>query len=264
MFTSFVLSLREGIEASLIIGILYSTLQKLERPDLKSQLWSGTILALIGSGILAGLLNQFQMEFDGKNEMVFEGITLLVTAGLLAWVLLWMSTHASTMGQNLKAQVANSLNGRAMFATAFFAVIREGLELVLFLAAIKSTQQPVQTATGAFLGLLFAAILGWLIINSTIKLDLNAFFRVTNAAILILAAGMVGAGIHELNEAGIIPGIISPLWNLNWLIPEGSIPGQFLRSLFGYIADPSLTVVLGYLLFTGAILSRRPFQKANK
>lgn len=264
MFTSSLLSFREGLEAALIIGILLSTVQKLGRPELKTQIWLGAALSVIICSIAGWFLIRYHLELEGRNEQIFEGATLLLTAGFLTWMIRWMADTAPNMGKELQDKVTEVISGNGIFAIALIAIIRECLELVLFLAAISTSQDPNQTILGSMIGLVLASLLGWALFTSTVKLNISAFFKVTNVLLIILAAGMVGLGIHELNDAGIIPALIEPVWNINGLVNENSVFGQLLQSLVGYNGDPSLSEVFGYVLFLGGIfISSRKLAKAK-
>jgi high-affinity iron transporter len=177
MLASFLLSLCEGLEAALITGIVLGILLKIKRTDLNGVVWHGVGVAVLLSLLAAIALNLLGMEFEGKGEEVFEGVAMLLTAGVLTWVILWMQNH----GDNLKSEIeknnqATLGNGqKALFALAFLAVFREGIELALFLLAARLTSSPLQTITGTLLGLISAGILGWILFTSTMKLSLRFF-----------------------------------------------------------------------------------------
>jgi high-affinity iron transporter len=150
---------------------------------------------------------------------------------------------------------------------AFLAVIREGIELAIFLTAAAVDNKAGVVLTGAILGLGTTAILAFLLFNSLIRLNLSRFFQVTSLILLLFAGGLVAQGVHEFNEVGLIPSLIEHLWDVNHLLDEKSILGETLKSLFGYNGNPSLTEVLSYLIFVlglGAFeYSRRSKQKSN-
>ena len=142
-----------------------------------------------------------------------------------------------------------------MFALAFLAVFREGIELALFLLAARLTSSPLQTVSGALLGLISAGILGWVLFTSTMKLSLRNFFGATNVLLIIFAAGLVGLGVHEFNEAGIIPSVIENVWDLNGILSDKGEVGLLLKALVGYNGNPSLTEVAAYLTYLALIIS---------
>ena len=256
MLASFLLSLREGLEAALIIGIVLGVLLKLKRTDLNGVVWRGVGLAALLSLIAAIALNLLGMEFEGKGEEIFEGVAMLLAAGVLTWMILWMKNHSGTLKNEIEAQTNQAALGtgqKALFALAFLAVFREGIELALFLLAARLTSSPLQTMSGALLGLLIAGILGWILFTSTRKLNLRNFFSTTNILLIIFAAGLVGLGVHEFNEAGVIPSVIEHVWDINGILSDKGEVGLLLKALVGYNGNPSLTEVAAYLLYLGGI-----------
>lgn len=252
MFPSFLLALREGLEAALIIGIVLGVLNKTKRQNLSNIVWLGTAAA-VGLSILAGLgLYLLGAKFEGQAEEVFEGLTMLLAAGVLTWMVIWMSRQAQTMSQELKAEVqqaARSQSKGGLFAIAFLAVVREGIELALFLTAASFNSDAGQTLIGALLGLGATAVLAWALFKQLLQMDLKKFFTITSVLLVLFAAGLVAHGVHELNEAGWIPGVIEHVWDMNPVLDEKSFAGQILKALFGYNGNPSLTEVIAYVLY---------------
>jgi len=262
MFPSFLLSLREGIEAALIIGIIISALNKLHQEELKPVVWRGVAIAVVLSFVFGLGLNYLGMEFTGRLEEVFEGLAMLLAAAILTWMILWMQRRGSEIQRDLEAKTAHAtLNrgGSALFILAFLAVFREGIELALFLMAARIASDPISVLVGAIFGLGGAIILGWMLFATTRRLNLRQFFQTTNVLLLFFAAGLVAYGVHELNEAGWVPAVIENVWNINHIISDKSEVGLILKALFGYNGNPSLTEVLAYLSYfivLGTILLR--------
>ena len=260
MLPGYVLALREGLEAALIIGIVLSALRKMEQQNLNSTVWIGTISAVLVSILAALGLNWIGAEFEGRGEQLFEGITMLLAAGILTWMVFWMRNQSVEMKQKFESSVQKVAKGqgqRALFLLAFLAVLREGIELALFLLAIRLTTNPFQEFLGAGLGISSAALIGWAVFATTRKLSIVQFFQSTNVLLALFAAGLIGLGIHEFNELGSIPSIIDHVWNLNTLLPDESTLGQLLKALVGYNSAPSMSQVIayfGYFLVLGGIL----------
>jgi high-affinity iron transporter len=257
MLPSFLLSLREGIEAALIIGIVLGALRKINRTDLRPALWWGTISAAGVSILAAVLLTLFGLKLEGATEEIYEGLTMLLAAGILTWMIFWMSRQARNLKSELEAGVnraAASTGKKAVFGLAFLAVVREGIELALFLTASVFATNVVQTTIGAVLGLGTAILLGWSIFATTVKLDMRRFFQVTGILLILFAAGLVAHGVHEFNEAGLIPAVIEHVWDANAFLPAASIMGQLMKALFGYNPSPSLTEVLAYIAYLAAVV----------
>ncbi len=258
MLPSYLLSLREGLEAALIIGIVLGALRKIRRTDLIPALWLGT-LAAVGVSILAAiLLTWFGLSLEGNAEKIYEGVTMLLAAGILTWMIFWMSKQA----RNIKGELENDVNKaaaryetgkRAIFWLAFIAVVREGVELAVFITAaffVGNNENvglnTIQTLAGVVLGLGTAVLLGWSLFATAVRLDLRRFFQVTGFMLILFAAGLVAHGIHEFNEIYWIPPVVEHVWDVNAFINENSIPGELLKTLFGYNGNPSLTEMIGY------------------
>jgi high-affinity iron transporter len=256
MLPSYLLSLREGIEAALIIGIVLGALRQMRRTELSSIVWIGVISASLLS-ILAGiLLTMLGLSFEGKAEAIYEGVAMLLAAGILTWMIFWMSRQARNIKSELESGVHKAAfegGRRGLFALAFLAVLREGIELALFLVASVFASDVQQTLIGTFLGLGTAILLGWSFFATTVRLDLQRFFQVTGFLLILFAAGLVAHGVHEFNEATVVPAVIEHVWNVNPILDENSTLGSMLNALFGYNGNPSLTEVLAYFVYFVAI-----------
>ena len=263
MLPTYLLSLREGLEAALIIGIVLGALTKIRRSDLSPAVWLGTLSAIGVSIVTAVLLTAFGMSLEGRAEQIFEGITMLIAAGILTWMIFWMRKQARYLKSELEAGVnkaAASTGKRAIFWVAFLAVVREGIELALFITAAffagdqsQVTTNIIQTLAGTILGLGTAALLGWTLFATTVRLDLRRFFQVTGILLILFAAGLVAHGVHEFNEVGWIPAVIEHIWDVNAIVDENSLPGQLLKTLFGYNGNPSLTEMIAYFIYLAVV-----------
>ncbi len=256
MLASFLLSLREGIEAALIIGIVLGAVNKLNRRDLVPSAWYGTLCAILVSLIAGISLTALGLSLEGAAEQIFEGIAMLAAACVLTWMIFWMNGQARYIKGELESGVSrasSSGGGRAIFSLAFLAVVREGIELALFLTAATFASDPQSTLIGATMGLGTAALLGAALFASTLHLNLLRFFKVTGILLILFAAGLVAHAIHEFNEVGWIPPLVEHVWDFNPRLDENSAVGSLLKALFGYNGNPSLTEVLGYAAYFAAI-----------
>ncbi len=257
MLAGFLLALREGIEAALVVGIVLGVLKRMNRMDRARGVWLGVGLAALISSIVAVVLNILNAEFDGPGEQAFEGLTMLAAAGVLTWMIFWMQRQGRSVQSGLESNVKSALSrGQdwALFSIAFLAVVREGVELALFLTAVNfsstpaaGVEAPILGWLGGLLGLIAAVLVGWLMFDTTLKLNLRRFFQLTSIVLIVFAAGLVGHAIYEFNELGWIPNIIPQWYNFNHIISESTMFGQFLKALFGYSAAPSLTESIGYV-----------------
>ena len=256
MLPSYLLSLREGIEAALIVGIVLGALRQMRRTELVPAVWFGTLSAAALSLLGGILLTTFGLSFEGAAEQIFEGITMILAAALLTWMIFWMSRTARTLKSDIEANVHRAAFGtgkRAVFFVAFIAILREGIELALFLTASVFATNTLQTLIGAILGLGTAILLGWSIFAAILRLDLRRFFQVTGFLLILFAAGLVAHGIHEFNEVGWIPAVIEHVWDVNAILDENSTFGLLLKALFGYNGNPSLTEVLAYAVYFATV-----------
>lgn len=252
MLSSLLIALREGLEAALIIGILIGAIQKMELNHLRVWVWAGVAAAVLMSIGAAIGLNAVGAEFEGRGEEIFEGIMMVLAALLLTWMIFWMHRQSLRLRENIEAGVrkAASSNSRgAMFLVAFTAVGREGIELALFLMAARYASEPFAALLGTLAGLSLAILLGYLVFASTHRLNLHRFFQVTNMLLLLFAAGLLAHGVHEFNEAGLIPAVVEHVYDINSFLPEKSTFGQLLTALFGYNGNPSLTEMAAYILY---------------
>jgi len=270
MFAGFLLSLREGLEAALIVGVLLGVLDKMKRPALKRTVWSGTAAAVLLSVTVGWLLNLAGARFEGRAEEIFEGVAMLIAAGILTWTILWMRAQGRAITRQMETDAERAAAGDnrlGLFFIAFLAVFREGLELSIFLTALSIHAEISPVWIGALLGLLAVLVISVLIFRGLIRLNITQFFRVTTILLVIFAAGLTAHGVHELNEAGLIPPLVEHVWDVNHILDENSTTGQFLKVLVGYNGNPSLSEVIAYALYmiTAVILLfRKPGPAAVK
>jgi high-affinity iron transporter len=229
-----------------------ATLTKINRKELIPNIWAGTITAIVISIISAILMNALGTEFKGTGEAIFEGITMLLAAAVLTVSILWIKNQQGritvTLGENVNKALDNG-GGWGLFLLAFLSVARDGIELALFIFATNLKSNPAQEIFGILLGLLTAVLIGWGIFSSSLSFSSKRFFLITNLVFLFFAAGLVGMGLHEFIEVGLISPIIPAIWDLSAIIPNDSFFGQFLTVLAGYQSDPSLIQVLGYVSY---------------
>lgn len=252
MLPSFILSLREGLEAALVIGIVVGALTKAGRSELRASVWRGVVAAILFSAALAVGLDLLGTEFEGPLEKIFEGTSMFLAAGLLTWMIFWVSRQNRTLKSRLESGVSRAISttgAPALFMLSFVAVVREGVELAIFLFAARLASDTLQTLIGAILGLAMAAILGWLLVTSSRRLNLRRFFQFSNLILMFFAAGLVAHGAREFIELGWLPVVKAPIWNLNPVLSDQSFPGQVLSALFGYNGAPSLTEALLYFTY---------------
>ena len=252
MGQAFLITLREGIEAALIVGIVLAYLSRSGHRSHFPSVWAGTALALLVSLAAGGVLFAVGAEFTGRAEEIFEGVAMFAAVVVLSYMVIWMKRQAVNIRGHLEAQVATAVAGGSAVALgllAFVAVVREGLETALFMFAATRTATSAETLAGGILGLALAAALGYVIYRGSRVLKLKTFFNVTGVLLVLFAAGLLAHGIHEFEEAGVIPIIIEHVWDINSILNEKEGLGSFLAALFGYNGNPSLVEVVAYVLY---------------
>tara|TARA_Y100000310_G_scaffold345764_1_gene469564 strand:+ start:208 stop:1062 length:855 start_codon:yes stop_codon:yes gene_type:complete len=266
MLDTFLITSRETLEASLVIGIVLSYLSKTDNNKYKKSVYYGIGLGILASILAAFIFNHVAGGFSGRSEQIFEGVTMLLGAFLLSTMILWMMKQRHIANEIEKRVHKHISKPQPMFSylgiflIIFIAIIREGVETVIFLNAIKFADGI--NLLGGLIGIFVAILIGYLFFMSTKKINLKKLFKVSSILLILFAAGLVAHGVHELEEAKILNPIIYPLYDINPEINiDGSYPvlhekgliGSFLKGLFGYNGNPSLLEVISYLFYLAAI-----------
>lgn len=265
MIASFLITFRETLEAALVVGIILAYLVRTKNTRYNNVVYIGVGAGIAGSIIAAILFNILAGGFSGKAEEIFEGATMLFGAFLLTTVILWMMRQRN-VAHALRKRVDNSIQKKSMaglFFLAFVSVLREGVETVLFLGAANLVSQD-RNFTGGILGISSAVFLGYLIFVASARIDIKRFFNLSSFLLLLFAAGLVGHGVHELEEAGILNPLVEHVWDINppasrageGIYPalhENGVIGSMAKGLFGYNGNPSLLEVISYFGYLGLI-----------
>jgi high-affinity iron transporter len=250
---TFIIALREGVEASLIVGIIAAFLGQQGRRDALRWVWIGVSLAIalclaVGIGLRTLGQNLPQAQQEGM-----EAIIALVAVAMVTYMIVWMRRHARAIKRTLEGEVAAALlNGSvlALVGMAFFAVLREGFETAVFLLAVfESATSPTAASIGAILGLVVAAVLGYLIYKGGLRVNLARFFRVTGAVLALVAAGLVASALHAAHEATWFNVLQAKAFDLSWLVAPGSVRAALLTGMLGLRPEPTVGEVLGWLLY---------------
>lgn len=198
------IALREGLEASLIVGILLAYIVKTGRLELRSNIWKGVALAVVLSLGFGGLLSFTSATLSERNEELFAGLTGLTAVALVTWMIFWMRKTSKNLRRELEEKVSKAISGTALVLAAFVAVIREGLETSLFLyATFHSGTDAVLGTIGLVLGLALAVALGYGIYRGAIRFNLSKFFTISGIALIFIAASVLQYSLHELSEVGL-------------------------------------------------------------
>lgn len=243
--SALVIALREGVEMTLIVGIVLAYLGQIGAQRARTWVWGGVAAAVALSLGFLGTLIALDKEFEGALEQIYEGTTMLLAATFLTWMIFWMLQRSRYLKSELQSGVADALarGGAAwgLFALAFFTVAREGVETALLLFAAPGEGKLL----GAVIGFAIAIGIGVLIYAYGRRIDLRTFFRVTGILLVVFAAGLVTHGVHEFVEAGLPGGPV--VFDLGDVLPDKEGIGLVLRSLLGYSADPTVLEVAAYL-----------------
>ncbi len=237
MLSTFLIALREGLEAALIIGILVAYLVKTGRNHLLTPLWVGVGLAIAASLALGGFLSFTSAELSPRGEEFFAGTTSFLAVGFVTWMIFWMKRAARGLRDELHGKVDSAVGAGSLSiaVTAFVAVVREGLETALFIYTNFKTVGAASSATiGLILGLALAVALGYLIYNRSVKINLSKFFQITGTALVVVAAGVLSYGIHEYQELGWLPGAESFIWDVTSWMAKDSILATVLAGSIGF------------------------------
>ena len=254
MLIAFLIMLREGIEAALIVGIVAGFLKQSGHSRLMPKVWLGVALAvLMCLGIGYGI-HSATGEIPQKEQEFVVGVIGLVAVAMLTYMILWMKKAARSMKQQLQDSVQTALNrgngqGWALVGMAFLAVAREGLESVFFLLAVFQQSPTWSMPVGAVLGLLAAVIIGALIYQGGMRLNLAKFFRWTGVFLIVVAAGLVAGSLRALHEAGVWNHLQEVVFDSSKYLHEDSPLGVLLGGFFGYTDHPTQGEVLAWLLY---------------
>lgn len=254
MLIAFLIMLREGIEAALIVGIVAGFLKQSGHSRLMPKVWLGVALAaLMCLGIGYGI-HSVTGEIPQKEQEFVVGVIGLVAVAMLTYMILWMKKAARSMKQQLQDSVQTALNrgngqGWALVGMAFLAVAREGLESVFFLLAVFQQSPTWSMPVGAVLGLLAAVVIGALIYQGGMRLNLAKFFRWTGVFLIVVAAGLVAGSLRALHEAGVWNHLQEVVFDSSKYLHEDSPLGVLLGGFFGYTDHPTQGEVLAWLLY---------------
>jgi high-affinity iron transporter len=253
MLPTFVIGLREGLEGSLIVGIISAFLiQRGERRALRP-MWIGVALAAAICIATAVGLNALGGSLPLRGREALAGSLALVAVAGVTYMVVWMRKHARELKRTLEMHAESALlagSVSALAIMAFLAVLREGLETAIFmLAAFQSSTDPGATGVGAVLGVAVAIGLGYALYRGGIRIDLSRFFRVTGFVLVLVAAGLVASAAHDLAEAGVFTALQQPAVNLSWLVAPGTVRASLLTGMLGLQPVPTVAEVTLWLLF---------------
>jgi high-affinity iron transporter len=254
-----VIGLREGVEASLIVGVVAAFLRQQGRSDALRWMWVGVLAAVVFCTGVAVALQVLDQDLPQRQQEGLETVVALVAVAMVTFMIVWMRRHAGDLAGELRASAAGALAEGSVWglvAMAFVAVIREGIETAVFLlAAFQASGDATSAGIGALLGILLASAIGWGIYRGGVRLNLNRFFRITSAVLVLVAAGLVASAIHTAHEAAWMNQLQEPALNLSWLVHPGSVTSSLLTGMLGLQPRPTIGETAGWLIYALPMLA---------
>jgi len=257
MFANYLIGLREGVEAALIIAILVAYLVKLGQREVLPRLWAGVGLAVLMSVVLGALLTFTEASLSDEAQENFAGVMSLAAVGLITWMIFWMAFHARHIKGHLQGEVDKALakSSWAIAIVAFIAVAREGLETALFLfAGAQSSGAASSPLLGALLGLGTAVVIGLLLYRGALKLNLASLFKWTGALLVVIAAGVLRYGVHELQETGVLPGKDNYVLDLTGSVDPTGVLASVVRAFFNVVPAMTALEIIAWALYIAVVM----------
>jgi high-affinity iron transporter len=255
---NYLIGLREGVEAALIVSILLGYLSSTGRTELQHHVWRGVGVAVLFSIGIASTLQVISSELSDRVEPVFTGAMSLVAVAFVTWMVFWMKRTARTIGADLRGRLDAAALGGSMVAVsgmAFAAVAREGSETaVFFWAAARAAGQQGAALVGLLLGLSTAVAFGWAVYRSTRRVNMHKLFKVTGIMLVFVAAGVMSYAVSEWQEVNLLPGAGNVVLDLSRWLPEGSVAGVLASGLFNLHARTTGLQAAAYLTYLLAVL----------
>jgi len=274
MLATFLIMLREGFEAALVIAILYAYLQRTGRRDLLGPMWVGVAAAFVLAGGFGLALHAGVGSLEGDAKVRAFAAVMLFAVVVLTWMIFWMRAHAMKIRGELQSSMESALHTAgnvkvAVVAAAFLAVLREGFEAAVFLLALSTSSATLGLLAGAVLGLGLSAVLGWMVVIGGKKLPMRQFFKVTGVVLILFAAGLLSRSLGYLQDIGDLPLTYDAVYDLTmfpWLTGETE-PGAFLIAIIGWDPRPSIEQVViwsGYVGIVTWLFLRKPRPRPAK
>jgi high-affinity iron transporter len=259
MLPTFVIGLREGLEAALIVGIIAGFLANRGRRDALRQVWLGVGAAVVICLVVGVVLQLVTAELPQAGQEGLETVIGLLAVAMVTYMILWMRRHAREMRAELESAAESALmrgSTGALVAMAFLAVLREGFETVVFLlAAFQASTSPLLAGSGALIGILLAVVLGYGIYRGGVKLNMARFFKITGAVLVVVAAGLLMTAAHTAHEAGWLNFGQQRAANLSWLVQPGTPISSLVTGMLGIQPYPTVIEVAVWVLYLVPMLA---------
>ncbi|WP_379531586.1 iron uptake transporter permease EfeU [Nonomuraea purpurea] len=252
MFASYLIGLREGLEAALVVSVLVAFLVKSDRKDRLPQVWTGVGAAVALSVGFGALLTFTAARLGHTGQELFDAITSLLAVVFVTAMIFWMRRAARALSGELRGKLSDALEvgSTAVIAMAFLAVAREGLETaLLFFASVQGATATAAPLIGITLGLLTSVLIGWGIYRSAVRVNLTTFFTWTGLLLILVAAGIFKYGVHDLQEAGVLPGLSTYAFDISAIMPADSWYGTLLSGMLNITPQPSVAEAVAWVVY---------------
>jgi len=258
MLATYVIGLREGLEAALIVGIIAAFLRQRGQGHALRYVWVGVLVAVLLCGGVGVALQVVNQELPQRRQEMLETVVGICAVGIVTFMIVWMRRHARGVKAELEAHTAAALVRGSVFALvamAFFAVLREGLEtLVFLLAAFQAAENELAAGLGALLGILTAVVIGAGLYRGGIRINLGRFFRITSVVLVIVAGGLLATAAHTAHEAAWLNGFQGQALDLSWLVVPGTVTSSLLTGMLGLQPLPTYAEAGIWLMYVVPML----------
>ncbi|NUS02809.1 MAG: iron transporter [Nonomuraea sp.] len=257
MFASYLIGLREGLEATLVVSVLIAFLVKSDRKDKLPHVWTGVGAAIALSVGFGALLTFTANHLGHMGQELFDAITSLLAVVFVTWMIFWMRRTARALSGELRGKLTDALQmgSLAVVVMAFLAVAREGLETaLLFFASVQGVTATADPLIGISLGLLTSVAIGWGLYKSALRINLTKFFTWTGLLLILVAAGIFKYGVHDLQEADILPGLNTFAFDISGVLPADSWYGSLLAGMLNITPQPSVAEAVAWFVYLAPTL----------
>jgi high-affinity iron transporter len=259
VLATYLIGLREGLEATLVVSILIAFLVKSRRTDRLPQVWGGAILALALSVFFGWMLTYTSTTLlaDSQSRELFEAITSVAAVVFVTWMIFWMRKAARSIAGELRSRLTEALavGAVAVGGVAFLAVVREGLETALiFYSAVQGADTDGGPLLSLIGGVLTAVVIGILMYGTAVRVNLSTFFTWTGGLLILVAAGIFKYGVHDFQEAGVLPGIDNHAFDISGVLDPNAWYGAVLAGMFNFTPNPTVLETIAWVAYAVPVL----------